>query len=73
MIRKLFPGFTWKRMLLIILGAAIVSFGLYNIHQQCGVTEGGVLGTVLLIHHWFGLHACAGHQLLFAGPEGAGR
>ena len=35
MIRKLFPGFTWKRMLLIILGAAIVSFGLYNIHQQC--------------------------------------
>ena len=57
MIRKLFPGFTWKRMLLIILGAAIVSFGLYNIHQQCGVTEGGVLGTVLLIHHWFGLPA----------------
>ena len=57
MIRKLFPGFTWKRILLIILGAAIVSFGLYNIHQQCGVTEGGVLGTVLLIHHWFGLPA----------------
>ena len=57
MIRKLFPGFTWKRMLLIILGAAIVSFGLYNIHQQCGVTEGGVLGTVLLVHHWFGLPA----------------
>ena len=39
---------------LIVLGAAIASFGLYNIHQQSGITEGGVLGTVLLLHHWLG-------------------
>lgn len=46
------PGFTLARVGLIILGSAIVSFGLYNIHQQSGITEGGVLGTVLLLHHW---------------------
>ena len=56
-LSRLLPGFTWKRLGLILLGAGIVSFGLYNIHQQCGVTEGGVLGTVLLIHHWLGLPA----------------
>ena len=49
---KLLPGFTSARAGLIILGSAIVSFGLYNIHQQSGITEGGVLGTVLLLHHW---------------------
>lgn len=38
-----------------MLGAIIYSFGIYNIHQQTGVTEGGVIGTMLLIHHWIGL------------------
>lgn len=48
------PGFTLARAGLILLGSAIASFGLYNIHQQSGITEGGVLGTVLLLHHWLG-------------------
>jgi len=39
---------------MLICGAAILSFGLYNIHSRCGVTEGGILGTTLLLHHWFG-------------------
>ena len=51
---KLLPGFTVPRALRIVAGAAIVSFGLYNVHRQSGITEGGVLGTVLLLHHWFG-------------------
>mgnify|MGYP002564368938 FL=1 len=51
---KLLPGFTVPRALRIVAGAAIVSFGLYNVHQRSGITEGGVLGTVLLLHHWFG-------------------
>ena len=33
-------------------GAAILAFGMYNIHSQSGVTEGGVLGALLLIEHW---------------------
>ncbi len=37
----------------LFLGAAILSFGLFNIHSRRRITEGGVLGTVLLIQHWF--------------------
>ncbi len=39
---------------MLLCGAAILSFGLYNVHSRCAVTEGGVLGTTLLLHHWFG-------------------
>ena len=31
-------GLSVKKIVLILLGAAITSFGLYNIHQQCGRT-----------------------------------
>ncbi len=39
----------------LFLGAAILSFGLFNIHSRCRITEGGVLGAVLLINHWTGI------------------
>ena len=35
----------------LLLGTAILSFGLYNIHSQASITEGGVLGLQLLIQH----------------------
>jgi len=38
-----------------LLGSAILSFGLYNVHSFSGVTEGGILGATLLLHHWFHL------------------
>lgn len=38
-----------------ILGSAILAFGLYQIHSFSGVTEGGVLGMTLLLHHWSGI------------------
>lgn len=38
-----------------LLGSAILAFGLYHIHSFSGVTEGGVLGMTLLLHHWFGI------------------
>lgn len=47
--------FTPKRLILLMLGTAILSFGLYNIHRRVGITEGGVLGMVLLLDHHFGL------------------
>ncbi|MGY3750858.1 YitT family protein [Vagococcus acidifermentans] len=47
--------FSMQRMVLIALGTAALSFGIYNIHQQSGVSEGGVLGAILLLHHWFRL------------------
>lgn len=46
------PAFPY---LIIVLGACVLSFGLYNIHERTGVTEGGVLGMTLLLQHWFGL------------------
>ncbi len=36
-----------------LLGSAVLAFGLYHIHAFSGVTEGGQLGLVLLLHHWF--------------------
>lgn len=42
-----------KNIFLALLGSAILAFGLYNIHSLSGVTEGGVLGLTLLLHHWF--------------------
>lgn len=40
---------------IMALGSFILAFGLYNIHVQSGVTEGGVLGATLLLRHFFGL------------------
>ena len=51
----LLSDFSWKRLGLILLGTAIASFGIYNIHQQTNITEGGVLGLLLLLNHWFGV------------------
>ena len=49
------PQLKLKNCLSIILGSAILAFGLYNIHSISGVTEGGVLGLTLLLEHWFGI------------------
>ena len=38
-----------------LLGGVILAFGLYNVHAQADVTEGGVLGLTLLLDHWLGL------------------
>ena len=54
-VRKLTEGLTWTKILCIVLGAAITTFGIHNIHQQVGITEGGIMGLMLLLHHWFGL------------------
>lgn len=43
-LKKCFPA---------LLGSAILAFGLYHVHSFAGVTEGGVLGLTLLLHHWF--------------------
>lgn len=44
-----------KRVFIMILGLCISSFGVYNIHQQTDITEGGVIGLILLLNHWTGL------------------
>lgn len=42
-----------KEILALLMGSAILAFGLYHIHAQSNVTEGGVLGLTLLIQKWF--------------------
>jgi len=46
---------TLRRILLSLLGSAILAFGLYNVHAFSVVTEGGMLGVTLFLHHWFGI------------------
>ena len=44
-----------KNCAIILLGSAILSFGLYNIHALSGVTEGGILGLTLFFRHWLNI------------------
>ena len=46
---------TLKSIILIIIGATILSFGSYNFNYQNNVTEGGVLGLLLLMQHIFNI------------------
>jgi len=51
----LFAQLRAKNAILALLGSAILAFGLYNVHALSGVTEGGVLGMTLFLHHWLGI------------------
>lgn len=43
---------TVRNCVISFFGAGFLAFGMYNVHSISGITEGGVLGAVLLIHHW---------------------
>ena len=45
----------FKSISVLVLGGAVLAFGLYNVHSVSGVTEGGALGLTLLIRHWLGI------------------
>ena len=51
-MKKLFSGLTAKNIALNLVGSAILAFGLFNVHSFSNVTEGGVLGLTLFLHHW---------------------
>lgn len=67
------------RYAMLISGAAILAFGLFNVHSQSKITEGGVLGMTLLIQHWLGISpaiseialdaVCYGLGVLFLGKS----
>lgn len=46
------------------LSAGFLAFGMYNIHAVANITEGGVLGAVLLFQHWFGLSPAISNLIL---------
>ena len=49
------------------LASALQAFGMYNIHALSGVTEGGIFGLILLLHHWVGLSPAISSFVLNAG------
>ncbi len=59
-----YPQSTCTRCLMIAAGGVIISFGLYNIHAQADVTEGGILGLTLLIEYWTGLSPAVSSLIL---------
>ncbi|MBQ8803165.1 MAG: YitT family protein [Tyzzerella sp.] len=56
-----------KDLAYLLMGSAILAFGLYNVHSISNVTEGGALGLTLLLQHWFGISpALSGFIINFA-------
>lgn len=53
-----------KHWAVLFMGAAILAFGLFNIHSQSGITEGGVLGTTLLLLHWLHISPAVSSPIL---------
>lgn len=52
------------RCVVSLAGSLILAFGLYHIHAQSGITEGGVLGMTLLLQHLFGISPAVSSFLL---------
>lgn len=52
--RRTVRGLSLRMFIPILIGAGICTFGIHNIHQQTGITEGGVIGLMLLVEHWIG-------------------
>ena len=55
LLREVFGKLTLRRTIMLLLGSAILAFGLYNIHSVSDITEGGILGLTLLLDHWFSI------------------
>ena len=51
----MFPKLNIQNCLLAFFASGFQAFGIYNIHAVADVTEGGVLGATLLLHHWLGI------------------
>lgn len=52
---KLAEGIIVRKLVFIVLGAMICTFGIHNIHQRTNITEGGIIGLMLLVEHWLGI------------------
>ncbi|MBM6777976.1 YitT family protein [Collinsella tanakaei] len=53
-----------RKLALVIIGSAVLTFGIHNIHEVVGITEGGVIGALLLANHWLGVPASIASPIL---------
>ena len=63
-IKTLLSKLTCRQFAWTMVGTAIRSFGIYNIHRRATITEGGVIGLVLLLDHWLRIPASISSPLL---------
>lgn len=62
----MFPKLKPVNCIVAFLSSAFQAFGMYNIHALSCVTEGGVFGLTLLLHHWLGISPAISSFLLNA-------
>lgn len=53
-----------KHIILILLGSLILSFGIYNLNYQNNITEGGVLGLLLLLKNLFNIELSVANLII---------
>lgn len=47
-----FRQISWKQCWIAFFASCFQAFGMYHIHAQAQVTEGGIFGLTLLLDHW---------------------
>lgn len=58
--------------LVAFLSSVFQAFGMYHVHALADITEGGVLGAVLLLEYWFGISPAISGAVLNAACYGLG-
>lgn len=53
-----------KHIILILLGSLILSFGIYNLNYQNNITEGGILGVLLLLKNLFDIEPSVANLII---------
>lgn len=53
-----------KHIILILIGALILAFGIYNLNYQNNITEGGILGVLLLLKNLFDIEPSVANLIL---------
>ena len=53
-----------NHIILILLGSLILSFGIYNLNYQNNITEGGVLGVLLLLKNLFDIEPSVANLII---------
>ncbi len=53
-----------KNIILILIGSLILAFGIYNLNYQNNITEGGILGVLLLLKNLFDIEPSVANLIL---------
>ena len=62
--KEILKKYVFRNCLITAFGSAFSAFGLYHVHAQSGVTEGGILGLTLLLEYWFAISPAVSGFLL---------